>query len=283
MKGFDINGEFLPLAEVQVRAAALRLERGLAGEDLAVDDRLAIQDEAAELLVDRVLLIQDARRLGLQPTAEDVAAALAQLVGRSDGIAGCRTGADTVESRRDIEQRLMVDRVLDEWRKPVAKPRTAEVSAYYKGHRTHFCTPELVHASHIVRNLVDGEPPDAIQAVVEQLRRRVLAGEAMGQLAAESSDCPENNGDLGWFARGVMVAEFDAAVFTAPIGKLTDVFATAFGFHFAIVHERRAAGPLALEEVRSQIEESLWLRKQDQAVGQRLANLRAKATIRRVR
>jgi parvulin-like peptidyl-prolyl isomerase len=186
---------------------------------------------------------------------------------------------DTPESRAEIARRIMIDHLVEHWRAGVPKPRISEVRDYYRKHRKQFQAPEMVNGAHIVRNPGPNRTEDESRSQVERLRIRVLQGEAFGEVAAAHSDCPENGGDLGWFARGLMVEEFDDAVFLATPGELTPVFRTRFGFHFALIRKRRPAGILDFEEVRNEIEQTLWLGRQDQELGVHLEALRARAVI----
>lgn len=71
--------------------------------------------------------------------------------------------------------------------------------------------------------------------VADVLREKVLAGEDFGELAAELSTDPSaatNNGDLGWFTFGSMVAPFEEAAFALEnIGDVSEVVQTDFGYH----------------------------------------------------
>jgi parvulin-like peptidyl-prolyl isomerase len=274
LKKIDINGELLDSAEVRARASELRHEREAAGLELDLEQRLALQEEALAILVARALLLQEARRLGLAPGESELAKLLQEIAGRFDGVAGCRAGADTPESREDLSRRVMVDRILDRWRAAVRAPGTEELRSYYRRNKEQFYTPELIHASHFVR---------VCESEVQKAYERVLAGEDFAAVAADCSDCPENGGDLGWFGRGVMVEDFDRAVFTSPVNQLTAIFQTVFGFHFAVVHERRPEGIRPFDEVRSEVARSLLLAKQDREVGRQLAEMRVRAVIKVIR
>jgi parvulin-like peptidyl-prolyl isomerase len=274
LKKIQINGELLDPAEVRARASELRREREAAGLELDLEQRLALQEEALEILVDRTLLVQAARRLGLAPGESEIAKLLQEVAGRFDGVAGCRAGMDTPESREDLSRRVMVDRILDRWRASVRAPGAEELRSYYRRNKEHFYTPELIQASHFVRSC---------ESAVQRAYERVLAGEDFAAVAADCSDCPENGGDLGWFGRGVMVEDFDRAVFISPVNQLTAVFRTVFGFHFAVVHERRPEGIRPFDEVRPEVARSLLLAKQDREVGRQLAEMRARAVIKVIR
>jgi len=49
----------------------------------------------------------------------------------------------------------------------------------------------------------------------------------------------EREGDLGWFGRGMMVVEFEEAVFNMPTGAISDVVETEFGYHLIYKKEER--------------------------------------------
>jgi parvulin-like peptidyl-prolyl isomerase len=60
------------------------------------------------------------------------------------------------------------------------------------------------------------------------------------ELAKANSACPskEKGGDLGAFARGQMVKEFDEAAFKLPVGKLSEPVKTQFGYHLILTTKK---------------------------------------------
>jgi foldase protein PrsA len=61
----------------------------------------------------------------------------------------------------------------------------------------------------------------------------------------------QNGGDLGWFGRGVMVPEFEAAAFAAEVGEVTGPVQTAFGYHLIQVDEVKEGEDGEIEEVKA--------------------------------
>lgn len=63
------------------------------------------------------------------------------------------------------------------------------------------------------------------------------------ELAKENSDCPSGTrgGDLGFFTHGQMVPEFDKAAFELPVGMVSDIIKTKFGYHIILVTEKKPA------------------------------------------
>ncbi|PWV64680.1 peptidylprolyl isomerase [Plasticicumulans acidivorans] len=82
--------------------------------------------------------------------------------------------------------------------------------------------------------LVDSE------AVCLDLKRQIEAGADFAEIARLHSSCPSKRqgGDLGEFGPGMMVKEFDEAVFTGEVGKVLGPVKTQFGWHLLEVTAR---------------------------------------------
>lgn len=90
-----------------------------------------------------------------------------------------------------------------------------------------FGKKEKVRCSHI---LVKDES-DAQKLLLELKDGANFVGKAK-----QLSQCPsgKNGGDLGSFARGAMVKEFDAVAFELAPGELSEVVKTKFGYHILL-------------------------------------------------
>ncbi|WP_425417001.1 peptidylprolyl isomerase [Oricola indica] len=104
-----------------------------------------------------------------------------------------------------------------------------------------------VRARHIL--LASEEEAKAVIAELDN-------GADFDTLAKEKSTGPSgpNGGDLGYFARGSMVPEFEEAAFALEVGKYTEEpVQTQFGWHVIKVEDKRAAQPPAFAQVEGQI------------------------------
>ena len=72
------------------------------------------------------------------------------------------------------------------------------------------------------------------------LKRKIADGADFAELAKAHSTCPSGaqGGALGTFSPGQMVREFDAVVFSAPIGEVQGPVQTQFGYHLVEVTHR---------------------------------------------
>jgi hypothetical protein len=75
------------------------------------------------------------------------------------------------------------------------------------------------------------------QESIRDLQQRIQSGEmTFVQAAIEYSDCPsgQDGGMLGEFGRGAMVPAFEEAAFALPVGGMSDVVETQFGYHLIL-------------------------------------------------
>lgn len=142
-------------------------------------------------------------------------------------------------------------------------PDEKSVEALYNEQSAQYVTEEQRHARHILVRVL----PDADEAAIaaarkkaEGLMQRLDAGEAFDVLAREESDDPGSapgGGDLGFFGRGLMVPEFDEAVFSMKVGERRGPVRSSFGFHIIELLEIKPEQVTPLEAVHDQLVEQL--------------------------
>jgi parvulin-like peptidyl-prolyl isomerase len=94
-------------------------------------------------------------------------------------------------------------------------------------------TKTLAHAAHILV---------ATEEEAQELLAQLSDGADFAVLAAEHSQDTSNayrGGDLGWFGLGRMVAPFEEAAFSLPVGEISQPVQTEFGWHLIKVYDRQ--------------------------------------------
>jgi peptidyl-prolyl cis-trans isomerase C len=141
----------------------------------------------------------------------------------------------------------------------------AALKAYYDAHLADF---EQAKAVHILIRFKGSRVPlkpdqkdlteEEALAKAQDIRKRLLAGGDFAAIAkAESDDAGSaaEGGSLGPAGpRGKFVGPFDQAVFSLPVGQVSEPVKTPFGYHIIKVEERKAK---PLEEARPDVEKKV--------------------------
>lgn len=131
-----------------------------------------------------------------------------------------------------------------------AQPTENQIRVRYLADRQMYASEESYCAKHI---LVGDE------AFAQELVDRVGAGEAFEDLAAAhgTDATATRGGDLGCFGLGRMVADFENAVVSAPVGETIGPVQSQFGYHLILVYEHQPAAVPSLDAVREYVVDSL--------------------------
>jgi len=207
---------------------------------------LRIKDEALEIATTRALIIAELSRRDAPISEDEVEAEFQKqytefldILGMSEqgfqeafetgDLAGFQTGdltfdqfiayaKQTVREEFEIQavQRLIAGTI---------EHSASELIAFYEERRSEYDIDEQVRASHILV---------ATEGLAQQLLDELAAGADFAALAREHSTdtgSAGRGGDLGWFARGRMVAPFEDAAFSTLVGELSDIVQTQYGYH----------------------------------------------------
>lgn len=130
--------------------------------------------------------------------------------------------------------------------------------------------------------MTQGKPASEIPAIrkkMEDILARVKNGEDFAALAKEFTEDPgskENGGLYENFPRGMMVKPFEDAAFTVPVGEISGIVETKYGFHILKV-ENRTKETEPFETVKARIEDGLKMAKRSEVYEKFVAGLKSKA------
>ena len=144
------------------------------------------------------------------------------------------------------------------------KPDAAAMHAYYDEHKAQY---EQVKASHILIRYKGSQVPlrpnqkdlteEEALAKAQDIEKQLAGGGDFAALAkAESDDTGTANsgGALPPFSKGQMVPEFEQAVYSQQVGKISSPVKTKYGYHIIKVEER---GTKTFDEAKSDIERQI--------------------------
>ncbi|MEA3447885.1 MAG: peptidylprolyl isomerase [Bacteroidota bacterium] len=105
-----------------------------------------------------------------------------------------------------------------------------------------------VKASHVLIKVDQhASPKDTLEAYnkITEIRKKAVSGDAdFNELAKKYSgdkSVKRNDGHLGWFTVFGMVYPFETAAYETPVGEVTDIVRTRFGYHIIKVEDKRPA------------------------------------------
>ena len=116
---------------------------------------------------------------------------------------------------------------------------------------------------------------------LEEVRKRVMEGEDFSLLAKEFSEDPgsaSRGGDLDWLSRGKTAPAFEKMMLESPVGEISPVFESEFGFHFLQVLDTRTED-LTEEVIKDRAYGILFSRKFDEELENSLRTTRAEAFV----
>lgn len=199
-----------------------------------------------DLIVQR-LIAQEADRKGIILTDEDVDAEInrtVQNLSEADKARWNSASPSAKESfRKNTRVRLLVEKILG----PDVEITEEGMRDYFDKHKEELSKPTEVRARHI---LVDSEEK------ARAIKARLDAGEDFAEVAKkESTDSgsAQNGGDLGFFTKGRMVAGFEEAAFSLPVGAVSEPVKTNFGYHIIRVDERKEGVAAEYDKVKDEV------------------------------
>ena len=160
-----------------------------------------------------------------------------------------------------------------------------DLNKYYNNNKEEF-RKEEVKASHILISTQDAEGKalsDKEKAEkkkkAQDILAKIKAGEDFAKLAKENSDDPGsavNGGDLGFFARGVMVAPFEETAFSMKKGEVSDLVESQYGYHIIkVIDKINQINPFV--EVKDKIRETI----EQERINKHITEMEKKAKIQR--
>lgn len=245
-----------------------------------------IREQVLDQMIARQLLLQEADRIGMKVSDEEIAKYRAELEaalppGVNLGAVLAQRGISEEQFRREFSDDIRVRKLIEQATEDAVAISDSDVQSFYEENQEQFKQPELATARHLLVAVKDDRDKEAMREKANALRARLVAGEDFAALVSAETDDPgsKETGGIYTFPRGQMVPEFENAAFTQEIGEIGDLVETRFGFHIIKVEKREPARDIPLDEVRSNVVSYLRNRKAPDAVQEYLNGLRQKAEI----
>lgn len=267
-----VNGDSVTLEELNGALKSLSPEEGV---QIRSQEAENLREELLNQLIDKKLLLQEAKQSGIQVSPEEMTSVIEQMKGDYTDEEFNRllksSGLTPERWKQEVKEGLLIDKLIDTAIANRLNISEEEIKSYYQKNRAIFEKKEEVRARQIVV---------ATEEEAKNIHQQLLNGADFVELATEKSMSPDkaNGGDLGYFTKGQMPEEFDI-VFTLKVNSISTVMKSPYGYHIFKVEDKRAPRSQSLEEVRETVYQHLAREREDQLRSEWIKELRSKADI----
>jgi len=270
-----------------------------------------VKQRVVNELIVKALMDEEIKRRGIKVSNKDIEDGVKEIIQKL----GSKEQLDTIlkqngispaQFKRDVAEQVRIRKMAEQLGD--SSVSDAEAKAFYDKNIKKFTYDDQVRVSHILisanekeldqivraenegKNLTDAEIAKKVSEKVAEKKSEIekIHNELKNDLtqfariAKDKSQDPGSavkGGDLGFFPKGQMVAEFERVAFSIKPNTLSEIFKTQYGYHILVVTDRKAAGKEPFEKVQDSIKAYLKNEKQVRYVDDLVESLKKNAKI----
>ncbi len=201
-------------------------------------------------LIDHQLLIQEARKLGLDRSPE------------------------ILEDTRRHKENLLRDKVMNQAVQGRAEVDKKELEAYYALHGAALPAPDEIEIAQILTNN---------RYAAKDIRRMLREGASFAPVARQFSTDQRTRGKggaVGLYQKGSAPPEVEEVIYKLRRGRISEPIRTESGFYIVKVTSRKPGDREAVLDARERLTQEFRAEKRQELIRSYLANLKAAASIR---
>lgn len=278
-----VNGK--KITEEQVTQEAARIPADY--KQMLNLNEVQLQQTVLEQLIIKELLLQHAKEKGIAATQEEAKNMLETLKTQSgfndDTYKGKlkELGYTEKEMENLIKEQVIINKLGEREVFPGMSVADEEAKAAFNQAKDSIIQTRASHilvcytgTSKCASTRTEKEALDRVSLILQKLSK----GEDFGMLAQQYSDdsgSASNNGDLGWFRKGMMVKEFEDTAFSLRVDSVSRAVKTTYGYHLIKVTGKK----MMYEDFSVAVKNQLLQEKQNLAMQQYVAVLKQAAKI----
>ena len=155
--------------------------------------------------------------------------------------------------KKDLKNYLTIKKLLE----PEINITDKEMKTYFDENKDTFAVAEQIKASHILV---------ADEKTANEVKQKLNDGADFAELAKKYStddSTKDSGGELGYFAKGTMVTEFDNVAFGLAVGEVSKPVKTEYGYHIIKVEAKKQATEANYNDSKDEIKATLLDQKID--------------------
>ena len=261
------------------------------GKQLNPEQLVEFKKQVLESLIGQELILQECSKKGTKIEDKTIDEELAKMKKKypneeafNTALKNANLSEDKLKS--DLRKKMVIQKYIDDEIALSVNISDKEIKSFYDSHPESFTKPEQVRARHILIKC----DPKAGKTQKEEARKKLAAvqarlkkGEDFAELAKKFSEGPSKSqgGDLGLFRKGQMVKPFEEVAFSLPVGQVSGIVETQFGYHLIKVEEKIPESQIKFDEIKERLKAYLKQREIGAKVQAHIAQLKEKAKIER--
>lgn len=240
-----VGKDKITLDEFKQRLNNFASENGIKPGQMSKDMVLSNLDN----LINTMLLLDEAKKEGITVTTQEVNDEYSQL---RQGYTDEQFNKIFIEKLidknlwlKELKEQMIIKKLIASHFSAVAVSQ-AEIERYYNKHKDSFSVPEMVKAKQIELSSVD-----TAQLAMNELK----SGQSFSKVAQTHSIAPgaANGGDMGYLSASDLPKELAGILFTLPVGKISGIIKTQFGYQIFLVENKIPAHNQSMREARNDI------------------------------
>lgn len=269
-----VNDEPITVQELQTAIAETN-DTGSQTMEATAEEKAELARGLLEQLIERKMLLQEARRLQIQLTEGEMRERLSDIREGVEEEAFLRYLSEQKITKEAWEasarETLLIEKLLNQLVGDQISLPEEELLQYYDSHLEEWSVPEQIKLRQI---LVETETE------AEAIRQSLAEGADFLEAAQTHAQTLEfgKDGDLGYRAAEELPMEFEP-LFKAEIGSVSGIIKTPFGYHLVKMEDRQPARTLSFDEVKEQIYQTLLEEKREALFSRWFENIRRKTEV----
>ncbi len=250
------------------------------------EERLAeLEREVAQNLIDQVLLIHEAEKIGLTPDKGKIDAMLEAFDQRYTDDEQWQKDRDVAlpALRKQFESKALVEMIEKRVREDITLTESMK-QAFYNENPDLFLLPERRKVSLILVKV----SPSALsktwqeaKVLLEELSARILAGESFSALAQKYSDdqTASQGGDMGYQHKGMLHSDVEKVLDDLTVGELSQPIRLLQGYALVRLEHVLPAKKISYQASEEQVTALLFKKRSDKKWDDFLKKIRNNASV----
>lgn len=250
------------------------------------------REKVLELLIEDMLVEQEAKRQGIHVTDAEVEASvqsrMAQLGVSEEEFNRLlvEQGLTLDQFKQNVREKLMKFKFVQQQVRGGIEVSDEEALNFYRLHQKEFQAGDKYHLAHILLPFplsTDLEQQEKIRKLAAELRQRIVKGEDFAEIARKYSrgGNASGGGDIDWLSLSDMNPSFQKALEGLKTGDVTAPFETDQGMHILKIIERKGAELVPFEDVKQKIYEYLYEQRMQEELLKLVAEIKDRTPIER--